>query len=771
MDADIHQGNTNKKGNPMRSPVWQYFKRISINGVYRTQCLENGCDKTLALINWTTSPLFKHLRDVHKIHNLKKNSNGRVFVGRVKHKLAKTKKKKLDNLAVEAIIKDGRSFNDFNKTGLKQFLQYAIPGYKPVHRNNVQQKLRSLYYLHHKLLENTLSNVSDIAITLDFWSDKKLKSYLVLTGHFLDEDFQSKSTILQFSSFDQRNFSDLIGEEIEKQLVDLNIFDKITTITCDNAPNMLGLFNHLSRDIKRIPCVAHVLHLTICNALGIWQEGEDNDLNRTTDKSNNNISENEFDEGLTQSVRKMSLDGDISGQQNNQESDEQDVFGDETSEDEVGWDDEDKMTIDNEGGEKFGDEGGEKFGDEGGEKFGEKGGEKGGDEYESDGSDFEKDEIEDNFQVGLKTSVNDVQDDASTTAEQQIAYVLRKCRRLVSTIKYSNVFQLYLKDLINEYNNAHEKKIKRSLQLDVKSRWSSTHYMLEAFQIFRPIIDSLFKNIRKMNLSKNQTNSLHKLEMSNTSWDMVELLLKALGPFKRAIKLISGSQYPTAGLALFIIRRIQQTFLENVRSNDGEMFQRIKQLIHEKLIYYTTDKYGEGFTNLIIHAYFEPHGLSVLTQKEIASTERQLRYSTRHLFSDQQSTMMSGKQKRSALDMFLDSIDGDTDCVSHSTNKTSTSTSTSCFTNEAKKYRQLASNFMSDDREDKSAALFWKCNQHSLPMLSILARKYLATPATSVPSESAFSKSAYYGRKERANINANTLSQSVFLKDKLMTEK
>jgi hypothetical protein len=125
-----------------------------------------------------------------------------------------------------------------------------------------------------------------------------------------------------------------LGEEIGKQLVDLNIFDKITTITCDNAPNMLGLFNHLSRDIKRIPCVAHVLHLTICNALGIWQEGEDNDLNSTTDKSNNNISENEFDEGLTQSVRKMSLagdDGDISGQQNNQESDEQDVFGDEVS--------------------------------------------------------------------------------------------------------------------------------------------------------------------------------------------------------------------------------------------------------------------------------------------------------------------------------------------------------------------------------------------------------------------------------------------------------
>ena len=78
---------------------------------------------------------------------------------------------------------------------------------------------------------------------------------------------------------------------------------------------------------------------------------------------------------------------------------------------------------------------------------------------------------------------------------------------------------------------------------------------------------------------------------------------------------------------------------------------------------------------------------------------------------------------------------------------------------------------MSDNRADKSASVFWKCNQDSLPTLSMLAKKYLATPATSVPSESAFSKSAYYGRKERVNIHAHTLSKSVFLKDKLITEK
>ncbi|CAF2253151.1 unnamed protein product, partial [Rotaria magnacalcarata] len=69
--------------------------------------------------------------------------------------------------------------------------------------------------------------------------------------------------------------------------------------------------------------------------------------------------------------------------------------------------------------------------------------------------------------------------------------------------------------------------------------------MLEAFVIFRPIIDSLFKNIRKMNLSKKQTNSLLKLEISNTCWDVVEQLLKVLEPFRNAIEHISGTQYPT----------------------------------------------------------------------------------------------------------------------------------------------------------------------------------------------------------------------------------
>jgi hypothetical protein len=179
--------------------------------------------------------------------------------------------------------------------------------------------------------------------------------------------------------------------------------------------------------------------------------------------------------------------------------------------------------------------------------------------------------------------------------------IFLECRRLVSTIKYSNVFQLFLKDLIIEFNNTNEIKIQRSLQLDVKSRWNSTHYMLESIVIFHPIIDNLFRNIRKMNLTKKQANSLTSLEMSNTCWEIVELLVKVLEPFRHATQLISGTKYPTVGLTLFVLRKLQQNFLEIIRPGDNEILQKMKQLIHERLIHYTTgNQYSEGFLNLTV---------------------------------------------------------------------------------------------------------------------------------------------------------------------------
>jgi hypothetical protein len=45
-----------------------------------------------------------------------------------------------------------------------------------------------------------------------------------------------------------------------------------------------------------------------------------------------------------------------------------------------------------------------------------------------------------------------------------------------------------------------------------------------------------------------------------------------------------------------------------------------------------------------------------------------------------------------------------------------------------------------------------------------MAKQLVNTPATSVASESAFSTSAYVGRKERSRLSIENLASTVFLK-------
>lgn len=71
------------------------------------------------------------------------------------------------------------------------------------------------------------------------------------------------------------------------------------------------------------------------------------------------------------------------------------------------------------------------------------------------------------------------------------------------------------------------------------------------------------------------------------------------------------------------------------------------------------------------------------------------------------------------------------------------------------------------DNQFTDALTFWKEYWLKLPLLSHMDRCYLSTPTTSLPSESAFSISAFYGRKERAHLSPENLALSVYLKDKL----
>ena len=201
-----------------------------------------------------------------------------------------------------ATIQDARSVDDFSKLGLQKFLKLIASSkksaiiyllysyisdldYHPPHRNYINKQLKRLCTRYVGSMLDLLSKVPFIAVTTDIWSDNKGLSYSVLTGHYINQEFNLNSTTLCFSSFQKRHYSELIGAEIEKQLVELNIFEKVTSITCDSAPTMIKMFDYLTRsDIIRIRCQGH-LHLIVCNGLTRWFDKKKN-KESTTDETN-----------------------------------------------------------------------------------------------------------------------------------------------------------------------------------------------------------------------------------------------------------------------------------------------------------------------------------------------------------------------------------------------------------------------------------------------------------------------------------------------------
>lgn len=64
---------------------------------------------------------------------------------------------------------------------------------------------------------------------------------------------------------------------------------------------------------------------------------------------------------------------------------------------------------------------------------------------------------------------------------------------------------------------------------------------------------------------------------------------------------------------------------------------------------------------------------------------------------------------------------------------------------------------------DLTILQWWKKNEISYPGLSVLAKKYLAIPASSVPAERVFSLAGHLVNKKRAHLNPSNIDNIIFM--------
>lgn len=148
-----------------------------------------------------------------------------------------------------------------------------------------------------QLVDELARTCSTIALSLDVWTSKNHKSILGVIGHWLTPNFEYRERVPEFSEISGSHSGENMAELLRNMLSELQLEDKLLTITADNASNnetlASELYFHLSEKYNSdsfdpscsghlrflgidsyIRCLAHVLNLIVSDILSAMKSGD-----------------------------------------------------------------------------------------------------------------------------------------------------------------------------------------------------------------------------------------------------------------------------------------------------------------------------------------------------------------------------------------------------------------------------------------------------------------------------------------------------------------
>ncbi|CAF1508820.1 unnamed protein product, partial [Rotaria sordida] len=93
-----------------------------------------------------------------------------------------------------------------------------------------------------KVICDTLEKANHLTLTIDVWSDRRSRSFLGITCHFLDDTMVPQAFLIDFVRLKSPHTSDNIQRLTENILDHFNIKEKVYRIITDNASSMIKAY-------------------------------------------------------------------------------------------------------------------------------------------------------------------------------------------------------------------------------------------------------------------------------------------------------------------------------------------------------------------------------------------------------------------------------------------------------------------------------------------------------------------------------------------------
>lgn len=172
------------------------------------------------------------------------------------------------------IIRDELPFSHVEGQGFIDFMRVAQPKFKPPSRRTIARDILILYGSEKERIREFLGRKSQrVSLTTDTWTSIQNINYMVLTAHFIDDNWTLQKRILNFIVIPDHK-GNTIGKLVESCLINWGIEKEFAIVVDNVSPNQVAL-DYMKEKIGNwgqlvvkgsflhLRCCCHILNLIV----------------------------------------------------------------------------------------------------------------------------------------------------------------------------------------------------------------------------------------------------------------------------------------------------------------------------------------------------------------------------------------------------------------------------------------------------------------------------------------------------------------------------
>ena len=148
--------------------------------------------------------------------NVKKTIKQTSLAQYVPKNITNTFRQQIDSKILDLCIYDYQPFSIVEDKGFKALLKLLCPRYVLPNRRAISATMLPAEY--EKTMVDVIETCKDIrkcCLTTDCWSSRNNESFIAVTVHYINEEFQFKSVLLGCSQFDESHTSVNLAKQIK----------------------------------------------------------------------------------------------------------------------------------------------------------------------------------------------------------------------------------------------------------------------------------------------------------------------------------------------------------------------------------------------------------------------------------------------------------------------------------------------------------------------------------------------------------------------------